>query len=103
VEEITGPIQNLTGGKSRAAEREGTEGFYHRMIGEVKDYAIVGLDREGNVIEWNKGAEKIKGYKASEIFGKNFSLFYPAEDRAKGIPQMLLKKATEEGSVVAEG
>jgi PAS domain S-box-containing protein len=79
------------------------EGFYQRMMEEVKDYAIVGMDTEGRVIEWNKGAEKIKGYKASEIIGKSFNLFYSEEDRAARLPESLLAKAMADGSVSAEG
>src|SRR3569833_1118817 len=36
---------------------------YHLMIDEVKDYAIILLDAEGKILVWNKGAERIKGYK----------------------------------------
>lgn len=103
MKEGTGQAENLTGGKLQATDRDGGEGLYHRMIGEVKDYAVVGLDRQGNITEWNKGAEKIKGYKAAEIVGKNFNLFYTKEDRANGIPEILLTSAAAEGSVAVDG
>ena len=40
-----------------------------KIVDEVEDYAILLLDREGHIENWNKGAEKTKGYKASEIIG----------------------------------
>src|SRR5688500_18673959 len=51
-----------------------------KMVEEVEDYAILLLDKEGNIENWNKGAEKTKGYKASEIIGKHYSIFYPPEE-----------------------
>ena len=47
-----------------------SEERYHLMVGEVQDYAILYLSKEGIIENWNKGAEKIKGYKAEEIIGK---------------------------------
>ena len=52
------------------------------------------LDPDGNVITWNTGAEKIKGYSAEEIIGKNFASFYTADDVAAGKPQRNLREAT---------
>jgi PAS domain S-box-containing protein len=70
---------------------------FHQMIEEVKDYAILSLNTTGDIISWNKGAERIKGYKAEEIIGKNFKIFYSEEDQKNGLPQSLLKKAFKEG------
>lgn len=76
---------------------------YHRMIEEVEDYAIIMLDRDGTIENWNKGAKKIKGYSDEEIIGRNFSVFYPEEDRLAGLPQLIIKEATEKGKAVREG
>ena len=59
---------------------------FKSLISEVQDYAIVLLDLNGNITSWNKGAEIIKGYKAEEIIGRNFRVFYCHEDRADGLP-----------------
>src|SRR6185312_2405198 len=40
-----------------------SEEHYHKMIEEVEDYAIFLLDSQGIVQNWNRGAEKIKGYR----------------------------------------
>lgn len=76
---------------------------YHLLVEEVKDYAIVLLDVNGKVIVWNKGAEKIKGYKEDEILGKSFTCFYTKEDINAGKPQKLLDKATRDGRSEDEG
>jgi PAS domain S-box-containing protein len=80
-----------------------SEERYHKMIAEVEDYAIILLDRSGNIQNWNKGAENIKGYTASEIQGRNFRLFYSAEDRQSQLPERLLKEAVEKGKATHEG
>jgi PAS domain S-box-containing protein len=80
-----------------------SEERYHKMVTEVGDYVIIMLDKTGKVLDWNKGAEKIKGYKASEIVGKSFRLFYTREDKDANLPESLLKQAAEHGSVVHEG
>ncbi|MBL7697475.1 MAG: PAS domain S-box protein [Chitinophagaceae bacterium] len=80
-----------------------SEDRYHKMIEEVEDYAIILLDEEGSILNWNKGAEKIKGYGQSEVVGKHFSIFYLPEDRAAGMPEMLLNEAKTNGKATYEG
>jgi PAS domain S-box-containing protein len=73
------------------------------MVEEIEDYAILLLDENGNIENWNKGAEKIKGYKAEEIIGKNFKLFYTDEDRKTGKPESLIETAKNAGKAISEG
>lgn len=67
------------------------------VIESVKDYAIITLDSEGHISSWNAGAEKIKGWKAEEIVGRHFSVFYPQEDLDRGKPEMELRVTAEKG------
>jgi PAS domain S-box-containing protein len=84
-----------------AALREGEE-RYRRVIEGVRDYGIFALDLEGNVVSWNAGAERIKGWAADEILGRHFSTFYPPEAR-EATPVRLLETARREGRVEDEG
>jgi len=74
-----------------------------KMVEEIEDYAILLLDENGNIENWNKGAEKIKGYKADEIVGKNFRVFYSDEDQENLKPESLIEIAKNEGKAVSEG
>ena len=86
----------------RAAESAQEEGF-RLLVESVKDYAIFRLDTGGHVETWNLGAERIKGYKADEIIGKHFSIFYPPEDVAAGKTDRELEIVTREGRFEEEG
>lgn len=79
------------------------EGRYRLLIESIRDYAIYMLDREGNITNWNAGAERFKGYKANEIIGKHFSTFYTEEDKAANLPLKALASAERYGVFETEG
>ncbi|PZF70981.1 PAS domain-containing sensor histidine kinase [Taibaiella soli] len=87
----------------RIEEQEKNEERFHRMVEEVEDYAIILLDKDGLIQNWNRGAEKIKGYTEQEIIGKSFEIFYSEEDRKNKVPQTLIRKAATEGKATTEG
>src|SRR5579864_444338 len=72
------------------------------IVESVRDYAIYLLDKDGNVMTWNPGAERIKGYTADEIIGKHFSRFFIQEERDFGRPADLMRIAMEKGRVEDE-
>ncbi|MEO8510682.1 MAG: PAS domain-containing sensor histidine kinase [Chloroflexota bacterium] len=76
---------------------------YSLLVDTVQDYAIFLISPEGQVLTWNLGAQRIKGYRAEEIIGRHFSTFYTDEERVAGRPMRLLTKATEEGRIEDEG
>ncbi|HEY9715001.1 MAG TPA: ATP-binding protein, partial [Chroococcales cyanobacterium] len=79
------------------------ERAFAMMVQAVTDYAIFKLDANGRVRTWNQGAEQINGYKAQEIIGKDFSIFYTEEARNISHPQFELKEAVKNGSYEEEG
>jgi PAS domain S-box-containing protein len=87
--------------RTEAARHESDQRFRFFVNG-VTDYAIYMLDPQGNVAEWNSGAERIKGYTAGEIIGRHFSRFYTEEDRNAGLPERALAQAVKEGKYEAE-
>jgi PAS domain S-box-containing protein len=76
---------------------------FHILVDSVEEYAIYLLDATGNIITWNTGAEKIKGYSTDEIIGKNFASFYTADDVAAGKPQRNLREASRRGYIRDQG
>jgi len=76
---------------------------FRLLVESVQDYAIFLLSPEGNVMTWNAGAERIKGYAASEIIGQHFSKFYATEAVENRWPQRELEIATAMGRFADEG
>ena len=87
---------------TESALRDTAEQF-HILVDSVEEYAIYMLDPSGNVVTWNRGAQKIKGYTAEEIIGKNFACFYTSEDVAVDKPQHNLREAERRGTIREQG
>jgi diguanylate cyclase (GGDEF)-like protein/PAS domain S-box-containing protein len=74
-----------------------SEEKYRMLVDRVQDYAIFMLDPQGQVVSWNAGAERMKGYTAEQIIGHNFSCFFPREDIKRGKPEEVLRRAAASG------
>ncbi|WP_405983548.1 PAS domain S-box protein [Streptomyces sp. NBC_00872] len=80
-----------------------SETAFTLLVNSVLDYGIFMLDPGGYVSTWNAGAERIKGYRAVDIIGKHFSVFYPPEDIAARKPHLELEAAIADGRLEDEG
>jgi len=90
--------------RRRAEEATRLESEKYRSIVEsVEEYALSTIDADGEVLTWNLGAERLKGYAAKEIVGRNFSCLFTKEDIAKRLPQEILSVAAETGRFEGEG
>ncbi len=86
------------------AERSGADEEWLRLLVEsVREHAIFMLDPDGLVASWSLGAERIKGWRAPEILGRHFSVFYTEGDVAAGKPRLALEVAAREGRFEEEG
>jgi PAS domain S-box-containing protein len=70
---------------------------FRTLIDAVTDYAIYQLGPNGEIVSWHPGAERIKGYTADEVIGKNYAIFFPEEDRRDGKPARALEVARRTG------
>lgn len=82
--------------------REAEERF-RLLVSNVKDYAIFMVSLEGQILSWNEGAERIKGYNTNEVIGQPISIFYPPDDVARGVPLANLETARKKGRYETEG
>jgi PAS domain S-box-containing protein len=95
--------RDLTQRRTHDEELRRSEERFRLLVDGVSEYAIFMLDANGRVVTWNSGAERIKGYTASEIIGHHFSTFYPNDVRESGWPEHELQIAAEKGSFVDRG
>ncbi len=79
------------------------DGRYRLLVDAITDYAIYMLHVDGQVSSWNPGAQRLKGYQASEIIGHHFSRFYTPEEKLAGAPARALATARETGRFIGEG
>jgi PAS domain S-box-containing protein len=85
--------------RTRLAQHElfEREQQFHRMTDSVTEYAILQLDAEGNVLTWNPGAQRIKGYAPQDILGRHFSSFYTRQAVWERKPEQALAAAAQQG------
>ncbi|MFZ4289731.1 PAS domain-containing hybrid sensor histidine kinase/response regulator [Variovorax sp. HJSM1_2] len=95
--------RDLTERRKEEEMLRNSEERFRLLVEQVQDYAIFMIDPGGYIVSWNLGAQKNKGYEASEIIGKHFSVFYPPDVRAKGWPDEELRLARKEGRFEDEG
>jgi PAS domain-containing protein len=86
----SGRSTNVARGLAEQELRE-SEGRYQMLLDGVQDSAIFTVNTKGQVASWNAGAERIKGYRADEIIGRNFSCFFLAEYSEQGRPEEVFR------------
>jgi PAS domain S-box-containing protein len=76
---------------------------YRRIVEETEDLALIGLDIEGHIAGWNRGAERLTGYAGQEIIGAPVSRLFLPEDAQRGRPEEQMRQALAEGRATEEG
>jgi PAS domain S-box-containing protein len=90
--------------KDNAGQQGGKTGHkFDVVVQNLKDYAIMMLDNEGRIVEWNEGARQVIGYEEREVMGRHFRLFYTAQDRKSGLPEKEMRVAKLRGRSEEEG
>jgi PAS domain S-box-containing protein len=90
-------------GRKLAQALAESEEQYRMLLDGIQDYAIFMMDPQGGIVSWNAGAERIKGYKADEIVGRNFSCFFPAGEIERGRPEEILRVTAASGRHEEQG
>lgn len=97
---MTPPNQHEEQDAVRAAERmtrrlSDDATSWLAAIMESSDEAIIGTTLEGRIVSWNRGAERLYGYQASDVLGRSIALLVPPE-HANDVPQVLARVAQGE-------
>ena len=95
--------EDVTAQRQVLEELRASEERFRLLIESVVDYAIFMLDPEGHITTWNTGAERMKGYRAEEIVGRHFRVFYPKDAQERHHPEHELEVAVRDGRYEEEG
>ncbi|HZT65477.1 MAG TPA: PAS domain S-box protein [Acidimicrobiales bacterium] len=96
-------MQDVTDRREALTKLRASEERFRLLVEQVRDYAIFMLDPEGRIATWNVGAERMKGYRAEEIIGQHFRVFYPREVQEANHPEHELELAVRHGRYEEEG
>jgi PAS domain S-box-containing protein len=97
-----GLTQDFTDIKRSQDLLRSTEERMSLMVESVKDYAILSMDREGNIDSWNTGAELIFGYTRDQIIGRPCDVIFTAQDVAYGVHLKEMRNARKYGQAADE-
>ncbi len=100
---VTAFARDVTNRRKAEDALRSSEEWFRLLVENVVDHALYVVDPEGRVASWNRGAERLKGYTAEEAVGLPFSVFFTAEDRARGAADHALEVARTEGSFTGGG
>jgi diguanylate cyclase (GGDEF)-like protein/PAS domain S-box-containing protein len=73
------------------------------LLEGVADYALFSVDASGRIGIWNAGAERVFGYRESDVRGKHFSILYAPEEIGGRAPQLAIAAANGNGRAAADG
>jgi PAS domain S-box-containing protein len=102
-ERVSAVVIDVTAQRMAEEALRASDERFRLLVDGVRDYAVSMLDTSGHVLTWNVGGERIEGYKAEEILGRHFSVFYALEDIETGKPDRQLDQAMTDGRVEDEG
>lgn len=100
---LTVTFRDISEYKYAVETLEETNGQLRMMVESITDYAVISLDRKGNITSWNPGAEYIFGYEKDEVLGRYFDFFFTPEDQRHGLPQQKMNTAIRTGRAIDEG
>ena len=96
-------LQDVTAEQAALEELRRSEERFRLLVEAVEDYAIFMLDPGGHIVSWNAGAQRSKLYKAEEIIGQHFRVFYPRALQESKHPEYELQAALRDGHYEEEG
>lgn len=79
-----------------------SERRFRLFVNAVADHLICMLDRQGLIIDWNLGAQRMTLFHPDDIEGQRYDIFFPPHDRQRNQPARLLERAARAGKVEYE-
>lgn len=79
------------------------ESWFNAIFTGITDYALMSLDGQGNVEEWNASIGRVTGFAREAVLGQPYSIFYPGDACTPGRVLDRLREADENGWSLDDG
>jgi PAS domain S-box-containing protein len=88
---------DITERKRFEAQLRRNEEHLRLVLASIAEHAIITLDANGDIVDWNVGAEHTFGFSREEAVGQSTAIFFTPEDRARGVHVEEMRVARELG------
>lgn len=72
------------------------------ILDSAVDYAIIALNSQGRITEWNAGAEQVTGHTKAEVVGKSGDILLTPEDHQHDLFSFEMSRALTNGRATSE-
>jgi len=101
-ERVMAVINDITEQVRRERRLRQNDAWLSAILAGVQDYALVSLDLQGRICDWNESVGRVTGF-GPEAVGRPFTIFYPPETVALEYRQDRLREADASGWSLDEG
>lgn len=101
-ERVMAVIDDITEQVRRERRLRQNDAWLKAILAGVQDYALVSLDLQGRICDWNASIGRVTGF-GLEAVGRPFTIFYPPEAIALEYRQDRLREADASGWSLDEG
>jgi len=95
--------RDLTERRTQEARLKESEEQLRLIVDGVKDHAMFLADPAGRVMSWNPATQRLLGYEAGEVIGRDAAILHPPDERDAGRPQAEMSAAAHAGFFHGEG
>jgi two-component system CheB/CheR fusion protein len=93
---------DISGRREAEEKLRAGEARMRLVAASTEDYAIVTMDGDGRVTSWNRGAQRMFGYRESEAIGLELDFLFAPDDRGRGAPADEIERAARDGRAINE-
>jgi diguanylate cyclase (GGDEF)-like protein/PAS domain S-box-containing protein len=95
-------LNDVTVQVRRERQLRQSDAWLNAILTSITDYALIGLDREGRINDWNASIGRVTGFSEAAV-GEPYSIFYPAEAITREHLHDRLREAEQNGWTLDEG
>ncbi|ALK96912.1 diguanylate cyclase [Massilia sp. WF1] len=95
-------LQDVSEQVRRDRQLRQSDAWLNALLTSISDYALVGLDRQGRVSDWNETIGRVTGFTPS-VVGRPYSVFYPEDSSTPERVHDRLREADANGWSLEEG